>query len=246
MQETEKGPKNNVILIAQAILVVGVIIAGAILLTGSKPPSGNSETGANGLKKVAAESSLPSIDPVSAADQTLGEKKAPITLLMYEDFQCPFCERFFNDAEKTIRSKYIPSGKVLFVYRDYPIIGPESIRAAEAARCAGEQEKFWQYHDYLYERQGKIENGGTFSDPNLKAFAKDLGLDTNSFNQCLDSNKYEKAVTDSFESGNRAMPKPSDRFTPKGFIMKDGKVVDIIQGAQPSAVVSSQIDAALK
>ncbi len=247
MEEVKKSFKYNTKLIAEAILVAGVIVAGAILLAGSKPPADNAgaAAGTSDQSQNSAQSAQPTVDPVTSADETLGNADAPVTVVMYEDYQCPFCEHFYRDGEKTIRSKYVPDGKVQFVYRDYTIIGPESTRAAEAAHCAGDQGKFWQYHDYLFDHQGQ-ENGGTFSDANLKGFAKDLGLDTAAFNKCFDSNKYEQRITDEFQSGNKAMPTASDRFTPKGFILKDGKLADIIQGAQPSATISAQIDAVLK
>ena len=247
MEENKKDSKNNVKIMAQTALIIAVIIAGAILLRGSKMPETAPVAENTAGTAVSANPSFPGVqvDPVSASDETQGSPDAKVTVIVYADYQCPFCERFFNDAEKTIADKYIPTGKVRFVYRDYSILGIESTRAAEAAHCAGDQGKFWQYHDYLFGHQGK-ENSGAFSDANLKSFAINLGLDSSAFNKCLDSNKYEQAVADSYAGGNRAMPTPADRYTPKGFILKDGKLFDVILGAQPSSTVSAQIDAALK
>jgi protein-disulfide isomerase len=84
---------------------------------------------------------------------------------------------------------------VRFGYFNFAFLGPESQWAAEAAECAGDQDKFWEYHDYLFSHQNG-ENQGAFSKDNLKGFAADMGLDTKAFNTCLDSGKYTQFVQD--------------------------------------------------
>ena len=115
------------------------------------------------------------------------------------------------------------------------------MRSAEAARCAGDQNKFWEYHDYLYSHQNG-ENQGNFSDIHLKDFSKLLGLNTLEFTQCLDSNKYAQAVTDSKAGGSAA----GVSGTPKGFILVNGKVISTIDGAESASTVKVKIDTALK
>ncbi|MES2315558.1 MAG: thioredoxin domain-containing protein [Patescibacteria group bacterium] len=115
------------------------------------------------------------LDAVTNKDFAVGNPQAAVTIIMYEDFQCPFCGRFFQDSEKSIRSIYVKDGTVQFVYRDFPFLGAESYKSAEAASCANEQGKFWEYHDYLYSHQ-MGENQGAFSDTNLKSFAGTLKL----------------------------------------------------------------------
>jgi protein-disulfide isomerase len=188
--------------IAGAIIIVGVLIAGAILLKGG---SGNSNTSPLASTK---------LSPVGTEDRTLGNPEAKITLILYEDFQCPFCGLFFSDAEKNIKETYLKDGNVRLVYRDFAFLGPESVRSAEAARCAGDQGKFWDYHEYLYTHQNG-ENEGAFSDTNLKSFAKGLGLETASFNKCLDESKYTKAVADSKDEASVS----GVSGTPKGFLV---------------------------
>lgn len=242
LMQTDQKP------IVGAILLAGAMIAGAILLRGSAAP-----LPAGGIPT----SALP---PISDTDQTLGNPKAKIALVIYEDYQCPFCAAVSGldeDAEavKYLRenvdpnwqpfmpevNKYVAEGKMLFVFRDFPFLGPESIQAAEAARCAGEQDNYWQYHDYLYTHQDG-ENKGAFADNNLKAFAKTLGLNTESFNECLDSNKYEQAIFDSRNGGKQA----GVEGTPRGFILKNGKVVDTIDGAESLEMVKPKLEAAFK
>lgn len=105
------------------------------------------------------------VDP--GALPSLGRSDAPITIIEFADFQCPFCERFYKDAESGIIENYVKSGKVKFVFRNYAFLGPESNIAAEGSYCASEQGKFWEYHNFLFDNQGP-ENSGTFSKESLE------------------------------------------------------------------------------
>ncbi|MCL5019399.1 MAG: thioredoxin domain-containing protein [Patescibacteria group bacterium] len=105
------------------------------------------------------------VDPGSLP--ALGKPDAPVTIIEFADYQCPFCERYYTDAEKNIMEDYVKTGKVKFIFRNYAFLGPESILAAEGGYCAAEQGKFWEYHNFLYEHQGP-ENSGTFSKENLE------------------------------------------------------------------------------
>ena len=243
----ENKGKNNQTPIVSAIIIAGVLIALAILLRGSKMPTQAGEKGA-GIPVTTA-----SLTPIGANDRVLGNNNAKVTLIMYEDFQCPWCGRFVKESEKAIRDKYVKDGSVKLVYRDFPFLGSfikpyvaandESINAAEAARCAEDQGQFWEYHDYLFTHQSQTgENIGNFSIANLESFAKTLGLNTATFNQCLTTNKYAQAVADSKTEGENA----GVTGTPKGFILVNGKVVDTIDGYLPLANITAKIDAALK
>jgi len=241
-----KGQKMSQTPIVSAILIVGVLIAGAILLRGGKPTQGSLPANGGGIPVTTA-----SLAPVSAADRTLGNSNAKVTLVVYEDFQCPWCGKFVTESEQTIRNTYVKNGQVQIVFRDFPFLGQfvkpyvaandESINSADAARCAGDQGQFWQYHDYLFAHQ-TTENTGAFSVTNLESFAKTLGLNTTTFNQCLSSNKYVQALADSKAEGENA----GVTGTPKGFILVGGKVVDTIDGYLPLSAVTAKIDAALK
>jgi protein-disulfide isomerase len=244
--------------IVGAILIAGFLIAGAILLKNNststlKPPVDN-----NGAPVATAGPA-----PVGKEDRTLGNPNAKVVIILYEDFQCPFCGAVSGLTPTNapiiqslkqrdpnwvpfipgIINDYVKNGNVLFVYRDFPLsfLGPESVRSAQAARCAGDQGKFWEYHDYLFGHQNG-EGQGAFSDPNLKSFAKKLGLDTSSFDSCLDSNKYARAVANSAAEGAAA----GVTGTPKGFILRDGKIVGTIEGAESYSSVKSKIEVALK
>lgn len=249
-----KRLKSNQMPIISAIILAAVIIAGAILLRNGKPTSGNAGTTSGGIPVTTA-----TLAPVGPNDRTQGNTNAKVTLIMYEDFQCVFCGAVSGLQSNTpaiqyllksdpswtpfmpVVNNYVKNGEVKLVYRDYPFLGPESIQSAEAARCAGDQGKFWDYNNYLFAHQGE-ENKGTFSNPNLESFAKILSLNTSTFNQCLESGKYAQAVADSKTEGDAA----GVTGTPKGFILVNGKIVSTIDGAEDATSVKQKLDAALK
>lgn len=123
----------------------------------------------------------------------LGSADAPVTVVEYMDFQCPFCRRAATDTLPTIEQQYIETGKARLEMRPIAILGSESVQAAAAAECANEQGQFWAYHDILFANQG-AEQSGSFSDSRLKEFASALKLDTGAFGSCLDSGKYTDRV----------------------------------------------------
>lgn len=140
--------------------------------------------------------------------QTLGDPNAPVTVTEYADYQCPFCKQFAFQEEAKLVNDYVKTGKVKLVFHDFPFIGgttndTDSFRAAEASLCAMDQGKYWQYHDMLYDKQGK-ENSGAFSQDKLIGFAKDLGLNTDQFTTCMTSNKYEQQVAQSRDEATKA------------------------------------------
>jgi protein-disulfide isomerase len=186
--------QTNKFLIPGAVVLAGIIIAAAVIYSVNSPSqnAGNVKTAA-----------LADLSQISSSDFVLGDQNAPVTVVSYGDFQCPFCGKFFKETESVLREKYIKTGKVKFVYRDFAFLGQESFWAANAALCAGDQGKFWQYHDYLYSNQ-KGENQGAFSKDNLKSFAVVLGLDKDKFNKCVDSDKYSDLIEKETKGGGEA------------------------------------------
>lgn len=172
---------------------------------------------------------------VTADDPVKGKSTAKLTIVEFGDYQCPFCGRFFKEIEPQIIKDYVDTGKVKFVYKNLAFLGQESKDAANAALCAKEQNKFWEYHGKIYSSQGG-ENQGTFSITNLKKFASDLGLDTNKFNSCLDGQKYNSQVladiAEANKNGFQSTPSTAIGTTP-------------IIGAQPYSQFKTIIDAEL-
>ena len=214
----------NKFLIPGAIVLAGAVIAVAVLYSVNGSPSKKP------IKNdTAAIAALPA---VSSGDFVLGEQNAPVTVVEYGDFQCPFCGKFFKDTEPALRDKYIKTGKIKFIYRDFAFLGQESFWAAAAARCAGEQGKYWEYHDYLYGNQ-RGENQGAFSKNNLKSFAASLSLEKEKFNSCLDSDRYLEEIQKETKAGGEA----GVTGTPTNFINGTPYV-----GALPTATFTQIID----
>src|SRR3989344_4508365 len=137
------------------------------------------------------------VDVSAAGNPQLGKDDAPVTVIEFSDFQCPFCARFREETFYQIKTNYIDTGKVKFVYRDFPLssIHPMAEKGAEAAECANEQGKFWEYHDVLFDKQDEWTTVGVTK---LKDYAKELSLDTDKFNKCLDDAKYASEVSKDF------------------------------------------------
>ena len=131
---------------------------------------------------------------------SIGDPNAPILVEEYSDFQCPWCARFALDSEPALIEKYIASGKVQLTFIPFSFLGPESLQAAEAAYCAADQNKFWEFKEKIYLNQG-AENSGALSDANLERFASQVKLDMTAFRQCFVSDKYAQQVQDDLATG---------------------------------------------
>lgn len=164
-----------------------------------------------------AGSSTPvaSVPPgIAQNGQVLGQASAPVTIDEWADFQCPACAIFVKSTEPQLRTTYVANGQVKIVFHDFAFLGTESNFAAEAALCASEQGKFWEYHDKLYGSQ-RGENQGAFSKDNLKRFGNDLGLGP-SFAACVDSGKYAQTVRDEQKNGQGLGVKATPTFFVNG------------------------------
>lgn len=171
-------------------------------------------------------------DIVQSGGRSKGAADAPVVMVEYSDFQCPFCTRHTQEVAPRLEEAYVKSGQMRFVYKHYTIKGPDSVAAALAAECAGDQDKFWEYHDLLFARAGQV----TFNAETLKAFAMELQLDIATFNQCFDSQKYLSVV----EANTAEAQQLGIRGTP-GFFVNDTPIA----GAQPLEVFQQTIEAEL-
>lgn len=198
MEENNIIQPQNSYAIPVAIVIAGAMIAGAVIFSNrsNTPAAGGTAAVGNSGAVIQDENIILGNAPI------LGNPKAPLTLVEFGDFQCPFCGRFFETTEKDLIEKYVKTGKAKFAFRNFAFLGPESQWAAVAAECAKEQGKFWEYHDYLYSHQAG-ENRGAFSKDNLKQFASILGFNKTEFNFCLDSDKYFKEVQKDTEDGKQ-------------------------------------------
>jgi protein-disulfide isomerase len=139
--------------------------------------------------------------PGLAHDRELGSATAPLTLEVWSDFQCPYCEQFWTLSEPGIVNQFVATGKVHLVYHDYTFLGQESLDAAVAARCADKQGRFWPYHDLLFANQG-LENSGAFSSDRLTALAQQAGLDVDTWSNCRDDSTVLQAIQQETVAGS--------------------------------------------
>jgi protein-disulfide isomerase len=182
---------------------------------------------------------------VSVDDDPLkGEKTARVTLIEFSDYQCPFCARFSRETLPKIEAEYIKTGKVKYVFRDFPIVTlhKDAFKLAEAADCAGEQEKYWEMHDRLFASQKSLKL------EDLPKHAEALGLNRAAFETCLKSEKYFKEVQADFKDGLKAGVKSTPTFF-LGVTHENEntiKALRTVAGAQPYAVFKEAIDALLE
>ena len=192
-------------------------------------------------------SDQPNVQPISISvddDPVRGNQDAPITIVEFSDFQCPFCARFQIQTLPLISEQYIETGKVKFVYRDFPIqnIHPNSMPAAAASECAHEQDKYWEYHDALFKNQGVWDKAEITSAITIfKEFATQLDLKQDQFDACLNSGKYIEEINNDLKDGQ----KYGVTGTPGFFIGNEEIGFVKINGAQPFETFKSVIDSQL-
>lgn len=168
---------------------------------------------------------------VDNSSPILGSKDAPITMVEFGDYQCFFCNKFYHTVEPDIVKNYINTGKVRMVFKDFVIIGQDSVNAAHAAHCAQEQGKFWEYHDALYNNWAG-ENTGWASSSNLMSFATKIGLNGTQFSDCMNQSKYISTVKGSLSDAKGL----GLDGTPDFFILAPDHSITKIVGAQPYEV----------
>jgi protein-disulfide isomerase len=171
----------------------------------------------------------PTVNVTADDDPFVGPADAPVTIIEFSDFQCPYCQRV-QPTLKQLLAEY--QGKIRLVFRDFPLrnIHPQAQKAAEAAQCAAEQQQFWPYHDKLFV-------ASQLEEPALKQYAQELGLDMQRFEPCLDSGKYAQEVERDLQDGMNA----GVNATPSFFI--NGQPVN---GAVPYERFKELIDTALE
>ena len=160
---------------------------------------------------------------------SLGRADAPVTIVEFSDYQCPFCKRFYATTLPALKKEYIDAGKVRYVFRDFPLeeLHSHARKAAEAAHCAGEQGKYWQMHDALFQNQAALAL------PQLAEHARSLDLDSLEFDRCMSSGRNAARIDRGVAEGTAA----GVQGTP-GFVIgstKKGDMVEgtFIRGAQP-------------
>lgn len=241
----------NVILIALVVSLSLILFMNLEKITGANQQNQGSNQVAQGGQRgqvwqdnnFASNTGL-TIEQLIDDDYVLGNKNAEVIVVEFSDYQCPFCRRFYLNTIKQLKKDYIDTGKVAFVYRDFPLeFHPMAQKTAEAAQCAGEQGKYYEYHDKVFEEQAKMGQGTIpYSIDDLKRWANEIGLDMQKFNDCLNNEKYKDEVQKDFYDGIVA----NVEGTPTIFIGKRGKPAKKIVGALPYEVIKAAIEQTLK
>ena len=166
---------------------------------------------------------------LDGSELSIGDPNAPVTVIEFSDLQCPFCKKFYDSTLKDLKTNYIDTGKVYFVYKHFPLsFHPSAKIASEATECANEQDVWYEYHEKIYDSQN-----GDFGVNELKQWAIGIVSDTSAFNECLDSGKYSDKVDADFNEGQSV----GVSGTPASFV--NGIFVS---GAQPYSNFKNLID----
>jgi len=256
--ETNEREKNW--LLPASIVIAAVLIAGAVIYsTGLKNiqrPT-NNQTEQNTEQNATPTSSGPQIGD----DVVLGNADAPITLIEFGDFQCPFCAKFYKEIEEPLITKYVKTGKIKMVYKPLAFLDrqspiKESQAAVNAVKCAQEQGKFWEYHDAIFEIEyaevekvlsGQLssnEGNGNLNRDLFKKIASDLKMNVDEFLSCYDSKRHQNDFQKYMDEAESVLPQGIS--TPSVFI--NGKHFEFSMNAQREfdfAAFSAAIDTVL-
>src|SRR3990172_10921837 len=203
-----------------------------------------------GNPQAAAQPQQPTKGVVTVDDDpVLGDKNAPITIVEFSDYECPFCKRHFDETLPQLVKNYVDTGKVKIVYRDFPLSfhDPMATKEAVAANCAREQgadKKYFEFHDEIFKRT--ISNGNGLNDEKIQTIAKDLGLNTGKFTTCLSDQSQADEVKKDIADGTAAGASGTPTFV-IGKTTSNGEVDgDLVVGAQPFAAFQAVIDPMLQ
>lgn len=235
---TSNRPSRPQRIILPVIVAIGALVLAVVMATGSKDDSDQKVSSGpktttpadGGTISTDLADAEPTDDPTS-----LGAASAPVVMVAYSEFQCPFCGKFANETLPVLIEQYVDTGVVRIEWRDLPYLGEESFRAARAARAAAEQDAFWAYHDVLFADQVPKPNSGHVTDDYLIGIAIDLGLDVDKFEADYEAGVGEDAIRLDLDAGTRAGVNGTPAFFVNG---------TPIIGAQPLEAFVQTIEAA--
>lgn len=244
-KKSEAQASVTALTIPIAIVVAGVLIAGAVIYSGGRTESGTNANNPQPQQVAQQTGDLDAMTPVSAKDHIRGNPNAPVKIVEYSDFECPFCKAIHPTLQR-IMDEYGKEGKVAWVYRHFPLEQLHPVKAkkeAIATECAAElggNDAFWKYTDRFFELTPS--NNRTDIDTVLPQIAKEIGLDEAKFASCLTSNKYdahiEEEVQNAVATGGNGTPWSI-------LVAADGRKFPI-SGAQPYESIKQLIEIAQK
>jgi len=171
------------------------------------------------------------LEKIRQISHTLGSDKAPIKIIEFGDFQCPFCGEWYQQVSPALNEKYIKTGQVELIFVDYPFLGPDSYPAAYASFCAEDQGMYWKFHEILYVNQGKTNDGWASSD-NLREFAMNIGLNMKQYDDCVGSTTHKQKVDANLQIGREN----GINQTPTFIVLGTDDMFQKIEGKQPLTV----------
>ena len=221
--QENKMEKNLRILIYSNIAILILVVYIAISLTSQQ---GSLDSGAQqvGVPEQALKQYKGKV--IDSDDAVLGNESATVEIIEFSDIQCPFCGVAYREIVPVIKSQYIETGKVKFVYKHYPLDFHENaVPSAEASECAKEQGKFWEFHDAIFESD-------TLDRDTYISIARTLGLNITQFENCIDTNKYAQRIIDDQRAGELA----GVTGTPGFLVGSESKGYKLISGARLSTI----------
>lgn len=238
----EPETKQNNLSVPIAIIIAGALIAGAVYM---RPGNVNNESAQGSQQQPQQQTGdLEQMKAITADDHIRGNPNAPVKIVEYSDFECPFCKQFHNTM-KQVMDEYGKSGKVAWIYRQFPLDQLHPVKArkeAVATECANElggNDKFWEYADRFFELTPS--NNQTNIDTVLPQIAKEIGLDEAKFAECLASGRYDAHIEEEVKNGFAT----GGTGTPWSVVVASNGQKLPLSGAQPYATVKQLIDLAL-
>lgn len=206
-RSAQPGWRSPTVLVTAGAVLVAVLVIGFLVLNSRAAGTGSGSGSASGSGGPLPAGLVKPSDQIPAGiprdGRTLGSPSAAVVLDEWEDFQCPGCGLYSTTVEPQVIDRFVLPGNLRIVFHDFAFIGPESFDAASAARCAGDQGKFWDYHQWLYANQ-QGENKGWFSHERLAAIAGQIVPDATAWPTCYDGGGRRQAVLDEYDQGVKA------------------------------------------
>jgi len=214
-QQRAKERKQTLIILSIIAALAVIVIGGAVVLNMK-----------NTQPRALAIVNDPAPSGAEKNGRVWGPADAPIKIISFVDSQCPGCGQYSQHYEPGVVAAFAKTGKVRYETRTLSFIGQESVDAAKASLCAMDQDKFWQMHATIFANQVKGENAGDFTKDILKEMAAKLGLDTNAFNTCLDSTKYDQQITQDSEEATKYGVNQTPTFVVNGKLFTGARNAD--------------------
>jgi protein-disulfide isomerase len=221
--------KKRMLQLGGALVAAGVIVVVAIVVSSG----GSSNKGSSSGKAAGADQASQLLNSIPQQGTTLGNPKAPVTLLEFADLQCPFCRDYTINTFPSVVAKYVKTGKVKMVFQNYAFIGPDSLTAARAAEAAGKQNKLWNFIDVFYNNQG-TENTDYVTDKFLTKIADGAGVDANKMLTDRQDPKVDQAIALAQQAAQQA----GVNSTPTFILKKAGAPAQKLSAAQVEAAIA--------